>query len=168
MGSHAKGLPLACAQCGWQVTCGAYYDSYTGKRMLPGAATQVFLQFMERWPAADTPQAKLLLIDWLIHEFHVNAGIKGRPVGENVIQGTAQQVGELIAALACGPTTAANRPAAHTWDETFNDPIRLWRKKNSYAKVLEVAAQLGIKGRSKMREDALLQEIYRLSPELFD
>jgi hypothetical protein len=34
------------------------------------------------------------------------------------------------------------------------------------AKVLEVAAQLGISGRSKMPENELISEILRLAPEL--
>ena len=166
MGSGARDKILQCGQCGWQVTCGQYYESYNGKRMLPGAAHEVFETFAERWPKARTPQQKLLVVDWLIHQFHMNQGIAGRPVGENVIQGDARQVSELIAGLA-GGSRAEGAEGAPGWSDTFHDPIRIWRKKHSYARVLEIAAQLGIAGRSKMREDELVAEIYRLAPELF-
>jgi hypothetical protein len=56
--------------------------------MLPGSADLAFRANVERWPQAHTPVAKRLAIDALIHDFHVNFGIDGRPVGENVIAGT--------------------------------------------------------------------------------
>jgi hypothetical protein len=44
--------------------------------------------YVERWPQARTPAEKMRAIDALIHDYHVNFGIDGRPVGENVIAGT--------------------------------------------------------------------------------
>jgi hypothetical protein len=163
MGSRAKGLSLACEQCGWQVTCGEFYNSYTGERMLPGAARLTFLGFMQKAPAE-----KLLVIDWLIHEFHVNQGIAGRPVGENVIQGTAVQVAELILKLASGPSATSGRAESAEWNKIFNDPIRQWRQKHAYAVVLQIAAELGIRNRRQMEELELVQEIYHRAPQLFD
>ncbi|RPJ52431.1 MAG: hypothetical protein EHM21_00195, partial [Chloroflexi bacterium] len=103
MGTRNKANVLRCEACGWQVTCGEFYDSYTGERMLPGSVPEIFEGFMQRRPGARAPREKMLLVDWLIHEFHIHEGIPGRPVGENVIQGTAAQVSELIAGLAAGP-----------------------------------------------------------------
>jgi hypothetical protein len=49
----------------------------------------------------------------------------------------------------------------------LNDPIRLFRKKHSWAKCLDIARELGIEGRSAMREDALVAEIRRIDPKRF-
>jgi RNase P subunit RPR2 len=165
MGSRSKGEVMKCAQCGWQTTCGEFYDSYTGERLLPGSVPGVFEGFMRRWPEARTPQAKMLLVDWLIHEFHVLQGIAGRPVGENVIQGTAKQVAELIAGLAGGPGSTEGLLDRGEWLATLNDPVRLFRRAHSRAEVLKIAAELGIRGRSKMSEKELVKEILRLAPE---
>ena len=103
MGTRNKGKILKCEKCGWQVTCGEFYKSYSGKSMLPGSMTDMFEEYLARFPKAKTPTEKLLLIDWPIHQFHVMQGVAGKPMGQNVIQGTADQVRELIETLAYGP-----------------------------------------------------------------
>ena len=167
MGSRNKSLPLTCEQCGWSVTCGEYFDSYTGERMLPGSVPEVFDEFMRRSTAARTPQQKMLLIDWLIHEFHVMQGIAGRPVGENVIQGSVEQVAELIAALANGPGSTPGLNSPLVWIEAYNDPVRLFRRGHSRAEIHQLARVLGVTGISRMSDDELVLEIYRLAPEHF-
>ncbi|MCL5999743.1 MAG: Rho termination factor N-terminal domain-containing protein [Chloroflexi bacterium] len=162
-----KSEVLACERCGWQVTWGAYYDSYTGERLLPGAAEEVFRRFVDQWPTAHTAAAKMLLIDWLIHEFHMNQGIAGRPVGENVIHGSAQQVSELIEHLAYGSGSTAGLQDQPTWAAQLNDPIRLFRRSHAWADILSIARELGIEGRSRMREDELVAEMMRIAPERF-
>jgi RNase P subunit RPR2 len=167
MGSRGKVSPLHCEQCGWQVTCGEYYDSYTGERMLPGSVPEIFEQFMQRLPSARTPQQKMLLVDWLIHEFHVNQGIPGRPVGENVIQGSAEQVADLVASLAWGAGSTTGLHSPITWIEEFNNPVRLFRRGHSRAETQQIARELGVQGISRMSDDQLVLEIYRLAPERF-
>jgi hypothetical protein len=102
MGSPNKNNILKCDKCGWQVTCGEFYESYTGQSLLPGSAVDLFESYLERYKTAHTPQDKMLLIDWLIHQFHVMQGVARMPVGQNVIQGTTDQVRELIETLAYG------------------------------------------------------------------
>jgi hypothetical protein len=166
MGGVNKDKVLGCDQCGWQTTCGAFYESYTGKDMLPGSRVDLFQEFLDRFPAARTPQEKMLLIDWLIHAFHVQSGVASRLVAMNVIQGSRDQLIELLSALAASDSGQASKEA---WLAQDDNPIRRFRKKYpSHAKVLEVAAQLGIRGRSKMPENELIAEILRLSPELVE
>ncbi len=162
-GVNRKNL-LHCEKCGWQTTCGEFFKSYTGKDMLPGSRKELFQDFLERFPSARTPREKMLLLDWLIHEFHVQAGVSSRLVAMNVIQGSRDQLIELISALASGE---AGQAAKETWLATEDNPIRRFRKKHgSHAKVLAVAARLGIRGRTKMPENELIAEILRLKPEL--
>ncbi len=166
MGARNKNNVLQCAKCGWQVTCGEFYDSYTGKSMLPGSATDLFETYLERFSQAKTSQQKLLLIDWLIHQFHVMQGVARMPVGENVIQGTTEQVRELIETLAYGPDNTQALSSLQEWRSIYYDPVRLFKQAHSHSQVQKIAAQLGIKGRSQMSEDELIPEILRLAPEL--
>jgi hypothetical protein len=166
MGSRNKNNVLECAGCGWRVTCGEYYDSYTGKSMLPGSAFDLFEGYLERFPNAKTPQAKLLLVDRLIHQFHVMQGVARMPVGQNVIRGTTDQVRELIESLAYGLRNTQGLSSPEEWRATYYDPVRLFKQSHSHSQVQKVAAQLGIKGRSQMSEDELIPEILRLAPEL--
>jgi RNase P subunit RPR2 len=166
MGSQNKSNLLQCNKCGWQTTCGAYYDSYTGKDLLPGSRVDLFQEFLDRYPAASTPQAKMLLLDRLIHAFHVQSGVSGRLVAMNVIQGSRQELIELLTHLASNDPEQASKTA---WLAEDNHPIRRFRKKYpSRKKVLEIAARLGIQGRSKMSENELIAEILHLSPGLLD
>jgi hypothetical protein len=162
--ARRKAERLRCGACDWQVTWGEYYDSYSGNRMLPGSAEQAFRAYLERWPRARTPAEKLRAIDALIHDFHVNFGIDGRPVGENVISGTKEQVVELIEGLAYGTANSPGLMARDAWRARLNDPVRVFRQAHSWARVKAIAAELGIEERSKMREDELVAEILRRDP----
>ncbi len=166
MGGPNKNKLLKCEQCGWEVTCGEYYDSYTGKSMLPGSVVEVFESYLERFPEARTPQEKMLLVDWLIHQFHVMQGVARMPVGENIIQGTTDQVRELIETLASGPASTPGLSSVEEWRTTYYDPIRMFKQSHSHSQVQKIAAELGIQGRSRMSEDELIPEILRRAPEL--
>ncbi len=164
MGSRNKDNPLACVRCSWQTTCGAFFDSYTGKDLLPGSRADLFEEFLERFLAAHTPQEKMLLVDWLIHAFHVQSGVAGRLVAMNVIQGSRDQLVELLAALAASDSRLATKQA---WLAEEDNAIRRFRRKySSHKKVQEIAVRLGIRGRTRMPENELIAEILRLAPEL--
>lgn len=164
MGSGSRDIPLACPECEWQTTCGEYLASYSGKDLLPGSRAELFQDFLARLPAARTPQDKMLLIDWLIHAFHVQSGVSRRLVAMNVIQGSRDELVELLSTLATGAGGQATKEA---WLAEEDNPIRRFRRAHpSHAKVLEVAARLGIQGRTTMPENELIAEILRLAPEL--
>jgi len=149
-------------------SCGEFFDSYNGKDLLTGSRPDVFLGFLARWPSAHSTQGKMLLVDWLIHEFHAHAGIAGRPAARNVIQGSDRQVRELLDALAAGPASTAGLTDRQAWAQAASDPIRAFRQSHSWAKCQAIAAQLNISGRTTMRQDDLLAELYRRAPELFE
>ena len=164
MGGRFKKNLLVCTKCGWHTTCGEFYGSYTGKDLLPGSRKDLFQDFLDRLPSAHTPREKMLLLDWLIHVFHVHSGVSGRLVAMNVIQGSRDQLIELLSALA---SVDSSQAAKEAWLAEDDNPIRRFRKTySSHAKVLEVAARFGIRGRSKMPENELISEILRLAPEL--
>jgi hypothetical protein len=134
--------------------------------MLPGSVQDLFETYLERFPKAKTAAEKMLLVDWLIHQFHVNQGVARMPVGDNVIQGTTEQVRELIEGLARGPEGTQGLTALEAWRSVYYDPVRLFKQAHSHSQVQKMAAGLGIQGRSQMTEDELIPMILRLAPEL--
>ncbi len=166
LGAPNKESILKCQQCGWQVTCGEYYDSYTGGSMLPGSAVDLFEDYLARFTQAKTAPQKMLLVDWLIHRFHVMQGVARMPVGVNVIQGTNEQVRELIESLAGGPGSTPGLSPLEQWRAVYYDPVRMFKQTHSHSQVQQIAAQLKIEGRSRMSEDEWIPVILRLAPEL--
>ncbi len=98
-----KDAEMLCV-CGWQTTWGEYLTSYQRKQLHGGSAFPAFTKFLERWPEAANPRDKLLEIDRLIHELHLNADIVrfARPAAVNVIDGTMTTVIALLNDLAYG------------------------------------------------------------------
>src|SRR5512138_2985314 len=47
MGSRNKKELLHCKKCGWKVTCGEFYESYTGRSMLPGSMVDLFEEYLK-------------------------------------------------------------------------------------------------------------------------
>ena len=134
--------------------------------MLPGSVPFLFETYLERFPQAKTAPEKMLLIDWLIHQFHIHQGVAGKPVGVNVIQGTKDQVHELIESLASGPGSLQGLSSLEEWRAVYYGPARLFKEAHSHSEVQKIAARLGIRGAKKIMEDELIAEILRLSPEL--
>lgn len=134
--------------------------------MLPGSVVDLFEQYLERFPAAKSPSEKLLLIDWLIHQFHVMQGVARMPVGQNVIEGSSEQVRDLIESLAYGPGNTQGLASLEGWWATYYDPVRRFKERNSHSAVQKIAARLGIQDRSKLTEEELIPEILRRAPEL--
>ena len=166
MGSRYKNQVLKCEACGWQVTCGEFFESYNGKSMLPASMTNMFEDYLARFPNAKTPPKKMQLLDWLIHQFHAHQGIAGKPVGVNIIQGTKDQVRDLIETLANGPSSTEGLASQDAWRTTYYDPVRMFKQSHSHSEVQRIAEQLGISGRRLMSEDELIPEILRLTSGL--
>jgi hypothetical protein len=92
---------LSCA-CGNQYQFREYMRSFRENNMPANSAAAIFGEYIEKWPAARTYRDKMRLIDWLVHEFHLNlsSGVKGRFVAVNLIEGTKAQIQALILSLA--------------------------------------------------------------------
>jgi hypothetical protein len=70
--------------------------------MPSGSATHIFQAFLNNWEMVTGYSDKMRLIDNLIHEFHINlvTGVKGRCVAINFMEGTKQQISDVILSLA--------------------------------------------------------------------
>ena len=89
-------------RCGYQYSYKEYRRSYRKNNMPTGAASKVFEAFMTGWSLAKSYNEKIILIDTLLHEFHLSliSGATHRPVAMNFIDGTRSQVESIINDLA--------------------------------------------------------------------
>ena len=93
---------LTQCECGYQYYYRDYMLSYASNKMPTGGAQYVYDEFIERWPKAKTDVKKMFVIDWLIHECHMNitSGAKRDFTGRNLIQGNYKEIKKLIMELA--------------------------------------------------------------------
>ena len=88
--------------CGYQYSYKEYRRSYCKNNMPSGAAAKVFGEFIIKWSLSKSYNEKMILIDALLHEFHLSliSGVVHRPVAMNFMDGTRRQVESIIYDLA--------------------------------------------------------------------
>lgn len=88
--------------CGRQYSYREYRRSFRKDNMPTGAAAKIFATFIQKWDAAKSYNEKIVLIDTLLHEFHLSlvSGATHRPVAMNFIDGTRSSVEQIINQLA--------------------------------------------------------------------
>ena len=91
-------------RCGYQYTYKGYIDSFNAHRMPGGNALHIFSEFTETWPGAQTDSQKMNLIDWMIHQCHINmsSGLRMRSILKNLIDAPQRTAEKLILELAYG------------------------------------------------------------------
>jgi hypothetical protein len=107
--------------CGWELSWADYFKTIQHKQ-LSGAepVLEQFRAFVEAFPRARTPQAKMLLIDRLIHGFHyyLKTGRPTRPVAVNLIEGRLSDVVAFLERLSYGDRgTPGMRETYDEWDD---------------------------------------------------
>ena len=95
---------LIVCDCGYSYIFREYMRSFNKNQMPYGAANPFFFKFIEEWPKKKTDNEKMMLIDWVIHQCHLNmlSGVKRNFAGINLIQGNRKQITALINDLAYG------------------------------------------------------------------
>jgi hypothetical protein len=80
--------------CDWYTTRTAYAQSIRNHYAFPGGAVAAFLSFYRSYPDAKTYKAKILLIDRLIHSFHVDekSGDPTKSVASKLLEGNKKAV----------------------------------------------------------------------------
>lgn len=88
--------------CGNQYSYKEYRRNYRRNNMPTGAASAIFNEFAQMWPTYKTYEEKMIAIDKLLHEFHLNlvSGAVHRPVAMNFIDGTRERIEKIILELA--------------------------------------------------------------------
>ena len=88
--------------CGYQYSYKEYRRSYRKNNMPTGAAAKVFDDYVAKWPKLRSYEDKMMAIDTLLHEFHLNlnSGAVHRPVAMNFMDGTREKIEGIIKELA--------------------------------------------------------------------
>ena len=117
-GQPPDSAPVPCPTegCGWQVTAEVYHQSKRHRELMMGKAGPAFELYAQRFPRADTPQERMFAIDRLIHAFHwdLTVQLPNRPAGNNLIEGSLEQVIALLDRLSYGDDEGAKT----RWRET--------------------------------------------------
>jgi hypothetical protein len=105
---HQDKTELLHCDCGWELTWGEYFVTIQHKQ-LSGAepVLEQFRAFVEGFPKARTPQARMILIDQLIHGFHfyLEHNTVTRPVAVNLIEGRLSEVVAFLDSLSRGESS---------------------------------------------------------------
>ena len=131
--SHAKEEVLACRECSWRTTWGAYLKTYQGKQLSEGQVGECVLAFMEAYKRARSAGEKMLAIDRVIHTFHYNlVSGRRRPTRAacvNLIEGRLTDVVAFLNDLAYGNASAAElKDTRATWMRTLRSMSK-WHPK---------------------------------------
>jgi hypothetical protein len=80
--------------CDWLTTFDVYWQSVQNHYAFAGRATQAFDAFYERFPSARSYRDKMLLIDQLIHSFHVDekSDMPVKSVASKLLEGNKKAV----------------------------------------------------------------------------
>jgi hypothetical protein len=123
--------PVVCITegCGWQVSVEAYDHSIRHRELQIGYAGPAFTAYWKSYPKARTAQERMFAIDRLIHAFHwdLKAQLPNRPAGNNLIEGSLEQVIDLLDCLSYG----SNPQAQAEWRETVGVMMRRRRGKRA-------------------------------------
>jgi hypothetical protein len=131
---QATNEQLVCGSCDWSLPWSTYHQTYRGKQLFGANAVAIFQSFHHAFPNTQAPKAKMVLIDQLIHAFHVSLNDIGRPVAANLIAGTLAEVIDFLDALTNEGTSASGMSsaraqwrdtlAAASWSQPFIPPKR--------------------------------------------
>lgn len=123
---------LKCDTCNWELSWGDYFSTIQHKQ-LSGAepVLQLFTEFVDRFPQANTIQEKMFLIDQLLHGFHFNHKYGyTRPVAVNLIQGKLSDVILFLDQLSYGPESTQGLTITRDEWTSNSQNSRRWARKD--------------------------------------
>jgi hypothetical protein len=125
---HDKAEKYNCpsSDCDWKVAWTEYHNSWRHRDLIGGGALPVFSEFIEAYPKAKDASSKMVLIDRLIHSFHIQAKsqLPTKTASYNLIEGNMRQVVELLDRL-----STSNGTDKEKWRERIEFARRLRRGK---------------------------------------
>jgi hypothetical protein len=116
--------PLHGPGCGWEITHADYWESIRNHYAFTGRAREAYEAFHRRWPEARSYADKILLVvllvDQLIHSFHVDEKT-GRPtksIASKLLEGNKKDVVRFLDEL-----SALDPAAKAEWRRTTAETI---------------------------------------------
>ena len=111
---------VECAECGWHILWATYHQSYRGKQLFGANAVDIFETYHKAFPRAQAAKEKMVLIDQLIHAFHLGLKEIGRPVAANLIEGSLKDVIHFLCRLTNGDASVTGIGDSRTaWRQTL-------------------------------------------------
>ena len=94
---------LRCESCNWALTWGEYHKSFRGKQLAAFGIKEFCRDFVRDYSRARSPQAKMILIDTLIHRYHweLEGGLS-RSGANNLIGGKPDELIDFLNTLTYG------------------------------------------------------------------
>ena len=117
---------VKCPVCAWQIRWRVYINEAekSGGNLMEGHAEAAFERYVQTYPKCQSARDKILAIDLLIHEFHwilqhegkeYQTTLPSKPAGVNLLQGSTNQILELLNGLTYGEKTAPELLANREW-----------------------------------------------------
>jgi hypothetical protein len=93
-----------CATCGWNCPWDQHQKSYQHKGLFAGGLEPFVQEYVQRFPATQSPRGRMVLIDSLLHRFHweQDGVADGRPGATSLIEGKMQDVVAFLDNLSYG------------------------------------------------------------------
>jgi len=112
--------PCPADGCSWSTTLRSYLDSVRNHYAFPGRAMDAFASFHRRYPGARSYTDKILLIDQLIHSFHVDERTETstKSVASKLLEGNKNDVVKFLSGL-----SAVDSRAKDHWRRTLSRTI---------------------------------------------
>ncbi len=111
---------VECPKCDWHIPWTTYHRSYRGRQLFGANAVGIFEAYHKAFPLAQKANEQMLLIDQLIHAFHIGLKEIGRPVAANLIEGSLREVIHFLDQLTSGEESASGLEDSRTkWRQTF-------------------------------------------------
>jgi hypothetical protein len=91
--------------CDWETTAEQWHESWKHRDLLGTAVMQAVETYLHDYPRAQKTEERMVCIDQLIHTFHHSppTGKPGRSLANNLIEGSHDQVVELLDRLSARP-----------------------------------------------------------------
>lgn len=121
---------LQCPTCGWEMTWGEYFATIQHKQ-LSGAepVVKLFQEYVRRFPLAEDYAKKMLLVDQLIHGFHIyfKDASPTRTTAVNLIEGRYHEVVDFLDRLSYGSkSTQGTLNTYQEWRQVIDETGKKW------------------------------------------
>jgi len=123
---------LKCPSCSWEMAWSEYFKTIQHKQLSGAEPVLVFFrEYKRKFPIAREPEKKMLLIDQLIHCFHINL-VKGkveptRCAAVNLIEGSLNSVVDFLNRLSYGSeSTPGLMETWKNWQKDQNKVAHVW------------------------------------------
>ena len=121
---------LRCPDCGWERTWGEYFSTIQHKQLSGAEAVlKLFQDYIQDFPRAKNYQQKMLLVDGLIHSFHIyyKDASQTRTTGVTLIEGRYHEVVDFLDQLTYGSgSTPGTLELYVDWRKKIDETGKKW------------------------------------------